>query len=144
MTQIAATACTIPDAIVAISGRSLAPRLPSRRSRGGCTGPRTPAGFASLAAAPTAHGGYAPTRPDPALPAETRRALVLLSRSRLHNAAFDLLSWLPTALAAQRNAGTASELRAPIDRAPLRAGPHFHAFPNQPCEPRAGHRSAKP
>ena len=93
-----------------------APAMPNGRCRmhgGKSTGPRTPAGFASLARAHTTHGLYAQSGPEAELRAEIHHARVTVRRVRLNGAAFDLLPWLPPAFAARLRADTATELHAP-------------------------------
>src|SRR5208282_2016736 len=92
-----------------------APAMPNGRCRmhgGKSTGPRTPAGFASLARAHTTHGLYAQSGPEAELRAEIHHARVVARRERLNGAAFDLLPWLPPAFAARLRADTATELPA--------------------------------
>src|SRR5271157_2106877 len=109
-----------------------APAMPNGRCRmhgGNSTGPRTPAGFASLARARTTHGLYAQSGPEAELRAEIHHARVTVRRVRLNGAAFDLLAWLPPAFAARLRADTATELHAPpyyarLPTAPAAAAPN--------------------
>src|SRR5271167_4829081 len=93
-----------------------APAMPNGRCRmhgGKSTGPRTPAGFASLARPRTTHGLFAQSGPAAEFRAEIHHARVTARRVRLNGAAFDLLAWLPPAFAARLRADTATELHAP-------------------------------
>src|SRR5580658_7326866 len=101
-----------------------APAMPNGRCRmhgGKSTGPRTPAGFASLARARTTHGKHAQSGPQADLRAAIHHVRVFDRRARLNGAAFDLLPWLPPAFAARLRADTATELHPPAGGARLQA-----------------------
>ncbi len=90
--------------------------MPNGRCRlhgGKSTGPRTPAGLASLARARTTHGRFAQSGPAAELRAEIHHGGVVARHVRLNGAAFDLLSWLPPAFAARLRTDTTTELQAP-------------------------------
>jgi hypothetical protein len=98
--------------------------MPNGRCRmhgGKSTGPRTPAGFASLARARTTHGLYAQSGRQADLRALIHHVRVFDRRARLNHAAFDLMPWLPPAFAARLLADTATELHAPALGAKLQA-----------------------
>jgi hypothetical protein len=101
-----------------------APAIPNGRCRmhgGKSTGPRTPAGFASLTRARTTHGKYAQAGPQADERALIHHARVFNRRTRLKCSAFDVLPWLPPAFAARLRADTATELDAPALGAKLQA-----------------------
>src|SRR5208282_216518 len=119
-----------------------APAMPNGRCRlhgGKSTGPRTPEGRASLARAHTTHGEYAEAGPGAVRRAANRYTRMLLRRSRLKIAAFNLLRGLPPALAARLLADEVTELHAPVhyawfQDAPVPGGPGSSAPGQAPCK----------
>jgi hypothetical protein len=97
------------------------------RSHGGkSTGPRTPEGRASVAAANTTHGNYAQAGLGAELRVHTRHCSVVARRIRLAQAAEHHLRWLPRALAERVWAYEVTELRAPV---------HYSQFQDAPVPP---------